>query len=264
MSNPKIDNADFFTLIDPEMGAIIADSERRRHLRLNTDFPWQGVTEDRERLRDAINARYKALGLNPPRITFSRSPNGAFGALMYLRQMQTSQRQNVITAMTTGGDPLDAEARSVFLESIIDPNLTVSLGASLRDTLLPGKGRSLKPLTQLASILGRRFSSPHRGAGWSDWVVYPVEHGLDYDIQAQCFCLLPFVRSVYVSLPPLFVKTDEDGNLHCEDGPAARFADGFEVYARHTGESRLLDAPAPERPSGESATDMLRKDGLIK
>lgn len=260
----KINDTAFFTLIDPEMGQIIADAERRRHLRFNTDFPWEHVTEDRERLKDAINARYEALGLKHPRITFARSPNAAFGALMYLRQMQTTMRQNVITAMTKNDvDQLDAEARAVFLESIIDKDLTVSLGACLRDSLLPGEGRRLRPLVQLADILRQKFTPPANGkpqpAGWRDWVVYPVEHGFNYDIQTQCFCLLAFVKAVYVSLPPLFIRTDEDGNLHSAEGPAVRFADGFEIHCQHIDHSAELALPAPKPPRGKSALQMLQE-----
>lgn len=38
---------------------------------------------------------------------------------------------------------------------------------------------------------------------------------------------------VYASDRPTKIKTDDDGNLHCEDGKAIEFADGFGVSAWH-------------------------------
>lgn len=43
----------------------------------------------------------------------------------------------------------------------------------------------------------------------------------------------PFEECCIVMEKPLHIKKDDEGLLHCEDGPAIEYADGFTVYAWH-------------------------------
>jgi len=53
-------------------------------------------------------------------------------------------------------------------------------------------------------------------------------------IQAQhAGWFLPYEDVCFVSERPNFIKLDDDGHLHCEDGPAIEYPDGFKVYALH-------------------------------
>lgn len=252
---PKINDEWFFAAIDPAVAALALRPKPG-------ELPWEGVAEDREVVHDALTKMYADRQLPRPKFCWARSPFSMFGAIQYLRRMQTEQRQEVIKGMVVGGEPLEAETRAVFLESVMDVNLTVTMGACLRDSMFPKPGGAPKAIKQLARVMQSQFTPTPNGkpqpAGWRDWIVYPLEHPFNYALLSQTLCICPFMRMVWISRPPVFVRTDDEGNLHCEDGPAARFADGFVVYARHVPEDVVLRMNAPtKRPNGQSALEML-------
>jgi hypothetical protein len=43
----------------------------------------------------------------------------------------------------------------------------------------------------------------------------------------------PFENAVIITSRPTLLKRDEDNRLHCETGPALRYADGWSIYAWH-------------------------------
>ncbi len=222
--NPHIDDRTFFGLLD--------DIDRQRHdLMLVNTLPWKGVSEDRERVHDVLRKMYAGIGLAPPKFCWARSPYSMFGAMTYLRQMQTAQRQEAIKAIVpASGQPLEDEARRTFLEAVMDRDISVTFGANLRGQLFGGKADSNCPrsVAQLAGLLGSRFTPMPNGkplpAGWNDWATYPLMAPFNYDLQSQTLCLAVFVRVAWISRPPVVFETDDDGNLLY-----ARFEDGFEV-----------------------------------
>ncbi len=228
--NPVIDDKAFFGLLDDRV-----QTEQRRK---DADFPWQGRSEDREVVKDALTKIYAAKGLPTPRFNFAKSPMSMFGAMQYLRQMQTGSRQEAIKGIVRGGDPMESEIRATFLESIMDLNITTTMGACLRDSLLPKGDKSLLPVRELASILEANFTPPPNGrplpAGWRDWVLYPVHCAFNYALQSQAFILCPFVKCVWVCRPPKFIMTDDEGHLHNAEGPAAKWEDEYKVWATYT------------------------------
>ena len=50
------------------------------------------------------------------------------------------------------------------------------------------------------------------------------------DLTDGCFGCILFEDAVIVIRYPLFVCFDDDNKLHCETGPAIKFADGYEMY----------------------------------
>jgi hypothetical protein len=254
----KINDQAFFASIDPSVGALVVRST------VEGEYPWSGVSEDREVVHDALTKMYASHNLPRPKFCWARSPFSMFGAIQYLRRMQTEQRQEVIKGLVRSDDVLEMETKAVFLESVMDRDLTVTMGASLRQTLFPGRGWAPMAIHQLATILRAQFTPSPTGkplsAGWQDWIVYPIEQPFNYALTSQTLCICPFVKAVWISRPPQFIRTDEDGNLHAVGGPAARFEDGYEVWATHEPEL-ALEAPteAPKRPKGVSAIDMLRE-----
>lgn len=238
--DPTINEAAFWAAIDPSLAALAI---RRPEL----DWPWQGVSEDREVVHDALTAIYAKLGYPRPRFNWARSPFAMFGAMQYLRQMQTQQRQVVVREIMRGGNALEAEVRATFLEGILERDLTVSLGACLSSTILPGKEKQPIVLDELAEGLRRRFTPAPDGkplpAGWKDWVLYPMKRPFNYALRTQTYCLFAFMRCVWICRPPQFIRTDDDGHLHCADGPAARWEDGYEVFSVYEAPERL---PEPQ------------------
>lgn len=169
-----------------------------------TAFPWSGHSEDREIVHDSIAKIYtEKLKLPVPRFNWAPSPYSMFGAMQYLRKMQTDQRQEVIKGLVKGGDPLEATARAVFLESIIDHSVTVSMGACLRDQLLLKTGEGLLPVRDMAKIMAAQFTIhlhggiASRAPGWVDWVLLPRRLRLQSRLAATGACYSP-LREVRV------------------------------------------------------------------
>lgn len=237
--NPIVDDDKLFDLL--------LDASKFEQRRKETDYPWSGVMEDREVVHDALTKLYTGMHLPRPRFTWCRSPMSMFGALQYLRQMQIGSRQEAIKGIVRGGDPMEAEIRATFLESIMDKDITVTMGACLRNSLLSRTGLGLLPVRELSRILEANFTPPPNGrplpAGWRDWAFYPVDCAFNYALQSQAFILCPFVKAVWICRPPIFIHTDDEGHLHCADGPAARWEDGYEVYATYEAPERL---PEPQ------------------
>lgn len=245
--NPAVDNEKFFD--------FLANAAQWEEHRKETDFPWSGYSEDREKVHDAIAGIYSCRQLPRPIFSWARSPYSMFGAMQYLRSMQIGSRQEAIKAIVRGGDPLEAEARAVFLESVMEKNLTVTVGANMRDIFGPRSEGWLKPVKQLAEILERKFTPPPNGkplsAGWKDWVMYSIAREFNHAMLTQTLCIAPFMRIVWISRPPMFLKTDDEGNLHCGDGPAVRFEDGFEIWHQHVKPERL-ETPEVEVLEGKT------------
>ncbi|HMD82578.1 MAG TPA: hypothetical protein VKE92_14785, partial [Anaerolineales bacterium] len=65
----------------------------------------------------------------------------------------------------------------------------------------------------------------------------------------------PYQNIVFASEKPVFVKWDERDRLHCPNGPAVEYADGYALYAYHG--TRIprekVIAEAPDFESGEEA-----------
>lgn len=243
----------FFGLLDQE-------ERKRRELMLVNTIPWTGVSEDRERVHDVLRAKYASIGLPAPKPCWARSPYAMFGALTLLRQMQTASRQEAIKSIVPATEnPLDAEVKRVFLEGAMDRDITVTMGANMREQLFRGKPSSDPPqsIVQLARLLAGRFTPPptpgfqSRAAGWSDWVIYPMSIPFSYDLQAQTFCFVAFAKCAWLCRPPVVFNVDDDGNF-----VYARFEDGFEIERKRKPEpeakNRLtngeepLALPAPE------------------
>jgi hypothetical protein len=52
-------------------------------------------------------------------------------------------------------------------------------------------------------------------------------------IKANIFYIIPFEKTCFISRPPLYIKRDEDGELHSEEGYAVEFKDGWGLRYIH-------------------------------
>jgi hypothetical protein len=68
-----------------------------------------------------------------------------------------------------------------------------------------------------------------------------------YQISQHCGWLWMFDGVCVLIDPPESLKVDDDGHLHCENGPALRYSDGFEVCAWHGVKVPALVIKAPAR-----------------
>jgi hypothetical protein len=80
---------------------------------------------------------------------------------------------------------------------------------------------------------------------WSGWVAFldffhnytdvknlEAFEGLR-DLSYNCGFVSFYDTHVFISERPEYIKMDDTGRTHCENGPAIRYADGFEVYIWH-------------------------------
>lgn len=87
---------------------------------------------------------------------------------------------------------------------------------------------------------------PHERPDGSIGFFYPVDCAYNHALRQQALVIAPFVKCVWISRPPVFIKTDDDGHLHCIDGPAAKFSDGYEILAKQQPKPLLEDASDAE------------------
>ena len=80
---------------------------------------------------------------------------------------------------------------------------------------------------------------------WSGWAAF-VDYFATYtdvqnleifeglrDLSYNCGFVSFFDTTCFISERPEYIKMDDTGRTHCENGPAIRYADGFEVYIWH-------------------------------
>ena len=79
-------------------------------------------------------------------------------------------------------------------------------------------------------------------AGWlSFYDFFQNEFNLDFEgkldgliaVAKTCGWVAVYDEAAIVQDRPEIIKMDENNRLHCENGPAVRYADGFEVYSWH-------------------------------
>jgi hypothetical protein len=80
---------------------------------------------------------------------------------------------------------------------------------------------------------------------WLAWARFGADIGVKFTadsshkldvmerISTQCEWWWPYENIVVASERPCFVKWDDQRRLHCEDGPAVEYADGYALYAWH-------------------------------
>lgn len=257
MANPKIDDKEFFDILD-EIQLVRKES--------NEGYPWNHQQEDRQAAESCVAALYHAHKLPPPRAySWARSPRAMWGAIKLMRQFQTESRQNVVAGLVPMGDPVETEAKRVMLDTCLDRTLTVTLGANLVNMFGSGypkmrlhqMRRSLHDLKHILESqmegengLGRGMRAP----SFAEMTMWPIASlpSEFYNLKNQAIVIAPFMHVCFLSRPPKWIRTDELGRLHSADGPAVLFEDGYEVWAAQTPQKALRDAiegeylPEPE------------------
>jgi hypothetical protein len=248
--DPIIDDKQFFAALD-EIEIVRRES--------NSGYPWQHVMEDRAAAEDCIASLYKKHSLNPPRAySWARSPRAMWGAIKLMRQFQTESRQNVVAGLIPMGDPVETEAKRVMMDTIMDRTLTVTLGGNLSNIFRTNLGTMRRSLEDLKEILNLQMEGEHglgrgqRAPMFAEMVLWPISNLPGFhNLKCQALVIAPFTHVCFLSRPPKYIKTNLAGRLHCTDGPAVLFEDGYEVWAAQTEQTALpdnkvLELPAPE------------------
>jgi len=219
-------------------------------------WPWEEsvLGHDHTAAEDAVQVLYQNLQIPKPRIAWASSPAAMWRAVQILKGY--AHKLEFIDALVPKNAGIEAEAKRTVLAAILDTDLLTSTGAALKKMIgwaeEGGAFRSYWAIHDIARIIGgqeeagiqreamqtRGFAS--RQARYHMNVIYPGLGGnAPLAILRNVFSMLPYMRVCWLSMPPEFVKTDAQGYLHCDSGPAARWSDGFEIFRNREEELRL-------------------------
>jgi hypothetical protein len=211
-------------------------------------YPWAFASEDRWAAQEAVKILYASLQIAQPRFAWAPSPAAMHRASRMLRQVQAGTAYQMVQALVPvgDGDRIDREAKIALLAAMIDPDVTTQSGGliiNLISGVFGGPASGMFPaLTDLRNQLKFAESDPSRTTapatfmGQSLWpAFYPGFNVFRLSpIQRQAIIIMPFTRICWLCRPPLYIRTDENGRLHCADGPAAEWSDGFKVWCDRT------------------------------
>jgi len=160
--------------------------------------------EDRWAVQDLLRERYEHLGIAKPRFVWAASPAAIYGAIEMLRQVQHGQTHNLVNAMVPMQSPVETSTRRTALTALIDPDITVTMGAALQKQIRALSGKAWHELIAdgfLNALLAPKNLERKVGpARWEDAVVYSSQCGFGR-FDEQLFCMCPYTKIVWLCQP---------------------------------------------------------------
>ena len=193
-------------LTDEQLAALPVYAEKWRRIGLST------APADRPAAEKAITLMYREAGLAPPAIIWAGSPIGAALTAACLKTAGDSVWDSV-------WDSVRASVWASVGDSVWD-SVWASVWASVRD-----------------SVYGQHDA---HWLGFYDF--FRREFGLEAEtdrligltaLAESAGWALPYQRVCVISERHDAVRLDSSGRIHCEDGPAIHYPDGFAVYGWH-------------------------------
>jgi len=191
---------------------------------------------DRIRAEAAIAAMYEIAGKKPPRIVWCDSPLSMALTRAVVQKLPASVRASVRDSVR------DSVVASVW-DSVGD-SVVASVGASVRDSVGASVWDSVRASvwdsvrdSVVASVYGQ-----HDASWLAFYRFFRDECGMTgeteklrglWDLCQSCGWILPFENVCFASERHDVCKLDGRGVIHCEDGPAIHYRDGFSVHAWH-------------------------------
>ena len=199
--------------------------------------------------KDAIKTIYAACGLAAPRMAFCSSPKAMHVASRMLRQVQAGTAHSMVQAMVRDSDSIEREAKVSLLSMMIDGDVSTQSGALAINLIESVFGSSTFGLRggPVSSLVWLDFEDTRMpGQTWApprfrEQVMWPALYQAFSTpklraLQSNAICIMPFVKLCWLCMPPLYIHTDDHGWLHRVDGPAAAWADGFEIWVNQAGD----------------------------
>ncbi len=205
------------TKLTPEQEAELPRF-RQRYL----DIACGGGRIDRDSLQSAMNDAYAVIGKPAPALFIFDSPAACMLALKIFAMPETSQLRS----------QLWSQLRSQLwsqLESQLESQLWSQLESQLRSQ----------------SIYNPNYLWGSQDLYWLAWGRFAAKIGVALDsetirildimerISMQCEWWWPYENIVVVSERPTTVRWDDESRLHCENGPAVEYADGYSLSLWH-------------------------------
>ena len=219
-------------------------------------FRWGTCTEraDRAKAEAAILAMRSEIGIiTKPIVVWGQSPATSLLALHVLKSAQWRKYISDLPGKLPNelwdslGASLGASLRDSLRDSLGDSlwdSLRASLGASLRASLRDSLGASL--WASLRDSLGSEWWGQHEAYWISFYLFCRDVLGTKYnakrsrqldmwrDIAQSCCWWWCYENYVVISERPTVCRmTEQEGRLHCADGPALAFGDGYSLYRWH-------------------------------
>jgi hypothetical protein len=244
LDNPNFDQIEAIVLRKPEPA-----------------YPWSYTSEDRWAAQEAVKILYASLQLAMPRFAWAPSPASMYKATRMMRTIQAGGAYNMVQALIPAGDidRIEREARVALLAAMIDPDVTTQSGGLIINMIagvFGGPGNSIPALADLRKAIyiqpEKDPSGTRAGASFNEQCLWPSFYpGFTVPrlsaIQRQAIIIMPFTKICWLCRPPVYIKTDGYERLHCADGPAAEWADGFKVWCDRTPEEEKVKLEAGER-----------------
>ncbi len=251
-------------MIDKLTDAQLADLPKWRDMWLEIGLSTAPI--DHDRAKEAVRKMYKCAGLNPPNaFIFLDSPHqGAIAAAMLKStkfgaevwdQVGDQVRAEVWDQV---GDQVRAEVGDQVWDQVGDQvgdQVWAEVGAEVWDQVRAEVGDQVgdqvwdqvgdqvwaEVWDQVgdqvwAEVWGTVYGS-HDASWLSFYSFFSAHFGLSekaaglFDVARECGWVWPFEGCAIITDRPDVIRMSDDKLLHCEDGPAIRYRDGFSVYA---------------------------------
>ena len=205
---------------------------------------------DRAKAEAAILAMRAEIGVTTkPIFIWCESPATS---LLALHVLKSAQWKKFVRDLSSKIPELTGASLGASLGDSLGDSLWDSLGDSLVDSLVDSLRDSLRAslwdslVASLWDSLGLEWWGQHE----SYWIVFYLfcrdilgvkyvakrSHQLDMwrDIAQSCCWWWCYENYVVISERPIVCRmTEQEGRLHCEDGPALAFADGYSLFRWH-------------------------------
>jgi len=214
---------------------------------------------DKEASTDAIKRLYAAGGYDEPLIMHFDSPWQCIMSINFIKNMGVLKDQNLWQSLKQDlwqslgqnlgpslGQSLGQDLGQNLWQSL-GQNLGQSLGQSLGQDLWQSLGQNLGQSLKQSLEQNPQYVSTYFWGGidayWLAWAEFAEKIGVPIAKQDHLHAYIDFAKSsgvsyfypevAFVSDRPICIHKDDEARLHCEDGPALAFKDGYGVYTWH-------------------------------
>jgi hypothetical protein len=200
-----------------------------------TDIGLSTEPSNRKEAEKGIVQAYKSVGLKKPKIVWTTSPL-ASGLTRHFVQKIKDKKIDIGDSV---GDSVWASVRASVGDSV-----RASVGDSVWDSVRASVRDSVRDSVR-ASVWDSVWASGYgqHDANWIGFYDYfRNECGLNEETEnlqgltkvcENSGWFLPHENIVWISERHQVLKTDDLGRLHCENGPALSYPDGWSIYAWH-------------------------------
>ena len=217
---------------------------------------------DRSESELAIREMYSVAGLPPPEVIWAQSPLSGALVVTVLRRasvgasvgdsvgasvgasVRTSIRTSVAASVR---DSVGASVGASVWDSVgasVRDSVGASVGASVRasvgDSVWASVGDSVRD--SVGASVGDSVWGQHEAPWLSFYAFFAEECGLKKETEKlsglwrlckSCGWIYPYGNLCVATERPVKCSVDDTGFIHCEDGPAIQYKDGFAVYGWH-------------------------------